>query len=367
MPLPSLPPRELIQTAETLAIAALGAMLFVLAGFPAGLVSGSMLAVAVAALAGRPMKVPLLLARACFVLVGMLLGAVVTPDMLRGIADWPGSIALLVVCALAMFFATACYLRFVHGWDPLSALLGASPGSMAQVLALSAEFKADLRGIAIVHVMRVLLIVIGLPAGLALFGSAAEPLAAARAAAPTSLGALIVLIAVSTASAVILQRLRFPAGLMFGALAGSGFLHGMGLITVTLPWWLGSAAVVTLGALAGARFANTTPRMLLGYLGAAFGSFAVAVTVAACFALIVVTLLPFRLANVAAAFAPGAQDTLMVLALALHLDPIYVGAHHLARFLAVSITVAIAAPRLARGDAGARKPWRRPGQGTFDD
>jgi uncharacterized membrane protein AbrB (regulator of aidB expression) len=108
--------------------------------------------------------------------------------------------------------------------------------------------------------------------------------------------------------------------------------------------------------------------MLLGYLGAAFGSFAVAVTVAACFALLVVTLLPFQFANVAAAFAPGAQDTLMVLALALHLDPIYVGAHHLARFLVVSITVAIAAPRMARGRAGPpRQPWRRPGQGTFDD
>ena len=69
-----------------------------------------------------------------------------------------------------MIAATACYLRFVHGWDPLSALLGASPGSMAQVLALSAELGGDLRGVAIVHTMRVLLIVLGLPAGLALFG-----------------------------------------------------------------------------------------------------------------------------------------------------------------------------------------------------
>src|SRR5262249_19888334 len=61
--------------------------------------------------------------------------------------------------------ATAFYLRLAHGWDGLSALLGASPGSMAQVMALSAEFGADVRGIAIVHVMRVLLIVLGLPAG----------------------------------------------------------------------------------------------------------------------------------------------------------------------------------------------------------
>ena len=115
-----------------------------------------------------------------------------------------------------------------------------------------------------------------------------------------------------------------------------------------LPWWLGSAAIVTLGAVAGSRFANTSPRMLLGYLGAAFGSFAVAIVVATCFALIVVTILPFRLADVVVAFAPGAQDTMMLLALALHLDPIYVGAHHLARLLVVSFTVAFAAGRMGR-------------------
>jgi uncharacterized membrane protein AbrB (regulator of aidB expression) len=48
------------------------------------------------------------------------------------------------------------------------------------------------------------------------------------------------------------------------------------------------------------------------------------------------------------AFAPGAQDTMMVLALTLRLDPVYVGAHHLTRFLVVTFTVALAARRLAR-------------------
>ena len=154
--------------AETLVIAAAGAGLFQLIGFPAALVAGSMLAVALAALAGRPMQVPLPLARVCFVMVGMLLGAVVTPQTLGGIATWPLSVALLIVAVMVILAGTASYLRWVHGWDALSALLGASPGSMAQVLALSAELGADMRGIAIVHVMRVLLIVLGVPAGLAL-------------------------------------------------------------------------------------------------------------------------------------------------------------------------------------------------------
>ena len=56
----------------------------------------------------------------------------------------------------------------------------------------------------------------------------------------------------------------------------------------------------------------------------------------------------------------------MVLALALHLDPIYVGTHHLVRFLIVTFSVAVAARRLGATPT-ARRRWRRPGQGTFDD
>ena len=64
--------------------------------------------------------------------------------------------------------------------------------------------------------------------------------------------------------------------------------------------------------------------------------------------LIVAEFFPFQIANVVIAFAPGAQDTMMVLALALHLDPVYVGAHHISRFLVVTFSVAAAARRLAR-------------------
>ena len=93
--LPSLPkPRTLIPYAETLLIAAVCGVAFTLLGVPAGLISGSMLVTAVAALLGRPMNVPLPLAWVCFVLIGILLGAVVTPATLRGMAttaaaqDW---------------------------------------------------------------------------------------------------------------------------------------------------------------------------------------------------------------------------------------------------------------------------------------
>src|SRR5580704_5275641 len=232
--IPALPARRVLtETAETLAIALAGGLTFTYLALPAGLVSGSVLAVATAALLGRPVRMPLLLARFCYVIVGILLGAVVTPDTLRGVTTWPLSIALLMLCSVVLMLATSSYLRVVHRWDPLSALLGASPG-------------------AIVQTMRVLLIVIGLPNGLALFGLVVPAVAVARGPADVSvLGQMILLVAVSVGFAVAFLYLRFPGGLMFGALTGSGLLHGTGFIHAVLPWWIGSSSVIALGALVG--------------------------------------------------------------------------------------------------------------------
>jgi membrane AbrB-like protein len=341
--------RILIETGETLAIALAGGLTFTWLGLPAGLVSGSVVAVATAALLGRPVRVPLALARICYVIVGTLLGTVVTPETLRGVITWPASIVLLMLASLGMIAATMTYLRVVHRWDSLSALMGASPGSMAQVIALSSELGGDLRAVAIVQTVRVLLLVVGLPNGLALFGLVVPAMPLPRGPAGFSvLGEMILLLGVAITFAVIFLRLRFPGGLLFGALAGSALLHGSGLIHAALPWWVGGASVITLGALVGSRFANTSPRMLLSHLGAAFGSFAVSMAVATVFVMIVARLFSFPIANIVIAFAPGAQDTMMVLALALHLDPVYVGAHHLARFLVVTVAIAVAARRITK-------------------
>ncbi len=361
----------LLPTVETLLIAAAGGIALALLAIPAGLVSGSVLAVSIAALAGRQMRVPTPIAQVSFVLVGILLGTIVTPETLKGMATWPLSIAVLAVATVAMIAATTSYLRFVHRWDWASAFLGASPGAMAQVVSLSAEFKADLRGVAIVQVMRVLLIMIGLPGCLALFGLAASGvIGAPEPAGGSSPLELAILVAISTGSALLLRWIKFPGGLLFGSMAASAILHGTGLVHAVLPWWLGGAAVIVIGAVAGSRFSNTNWRTVVDYLGAALGSFAVAIMVASCFAAIVMVLLPFRPADVMIAFVPGAQDQMMLLALALALDPVYVGAHHLSRWLICTFSLAIFGKSMALGKGAPppeQKRWTRPGQGMSDD
>ncbi len=341
--------RTLAETAETLIIALAGGAAFTLVGFPAGLICGSVLAVAAAALLRRPVKVPAPLARVCFTVIGIQLGVVITPETIKSFAAWPASIVLVMVATLAMMAVTATYLHRVHNWDRLSALLGASPGSMTQVIALSTELRANLPAIAIVQTLRILLLTTGIPGGLALFGLVAPSIPVIRGpAGGSSVTEIAIVLVVSGAAAFALWRLRFPAGLLFGAMAGSGVLHGTGLVHAVLPWWVGSAAILVLGALVGSRFANTTFRMIASYLGAAFGSFAVSLSVAAVFALIVAYVFSFPIANVMVAFSPGALDTMMVLSLALHLDPVYVGAHHIARFIVTAFSVAIVARRIAR-------------------
>jgi membrane AbrB-like protein len=343
--------RTLVETAETLIIAFAGGAAFTLVGFPAGLICGSVLAVATAALLRRPVKLPAPLARLCFVVIGIQLGVVITPDTVKSFAAWPASIALVMVATFAIMLVTATYLHRVHNWDRLSALLGASPGSMTQVIALSTELRANLPAIAIVQTLRILLLTTGIPGGLALFGLVAPSIPVIRGpAAGSSITEMAIVVAVSGVAALLLWRLRFPAGLLFGAMAGSGVLHGAGIVHAVLPWWIGSAAILLLGALVGSRFANTAPRILMGYLGAAFGSFAVSLLVAAVFALIVAYSFSFPIANVMVAFSPGALDTMMVLSLTLHLDPIYVGAHHVARFIVTAFSVAIIARRIAKAE-----------------
>ena len=335
--------------AETLAIAAAGGAALGLIGVPAGWLSGSILAVAGASLAGRPMLIPTFLMRAIFVLIGISLGAVVTPETLHGMATYPVSIAVLILAMALISVGGAGYLRLIHRWDNVDAYLAAAPGGMSQVLALGAELGGDLRAIAIVQSIRVVVIAVGLPAGLSMLGLVGQ--APPRVTGGLSIGVLdelAILVAASTVVAIIAYRIRFPGGLLFGAMLTSAVLHGSGLIHAVMPWWAANTAMVAMGAITGSRFANTPLRMLLNFVGAAFGSFAVAVTIAAAFAAVLISVLSLRAAEVMIAFAPGSVDAMMLLALALNLDPVYVGAHHLTRIFFVSLTMPLVARRTAR-------------------
>jgi membrane AbrB-like protein len=333
---------------EALLIATLGGIAFDRFGVPAGLISGAMVAVAVAAVAGRPVAVPPPVQRVAFVCIGITLGSVVTPETLHGLTAYPVSITILVLCTICMTAAATLYLHRVHRWSPLAALFGASPGALAQVIALSADTGVDLRAVAIVQSVRVVLLTIGLPSILAAFGLAADMSAMRGMTHAASLSDLAILIVASLIPALVLQRVGFTGGALFGAMLGSGALHGTGFIQGGFPWWVTGGAAIVLGAITGSRFAGTTLRMLMNYLAAAIGSFSAAMIVAGVFMVIAAASVDVPIADIVIAFAPGAQDTMMMLALVLNLDPVFVGIHHISRFMLVSLSIPFVARFLTR-------------------
>ncbi len=337
---------RLVRIGESLLIGAAGGFLFNAAKFPAGWLAGSMAFAAVAALAGRPIQVPSPLARICSVVLGVAIGGVVTPETLHGMTTWPLSIVMVAISVAAATLATFAYLTRVHGWNTLTAIFASVPGGLAQVMALAAEERSncDLRGVAIVQTLRVMILTVVVPAALSLIGRAgavrppASPITVAEA--PV---AFAILIGTASALALLLLRLGFRGGVFFGPLAVSAVLHGGAFIDVTMPSWLATAAMVGLGTLSGGRFTGMPSRLLLGYLGAALGAFTVSVVVAAAIAIAVTLATPLPVADVIVAYAPGAVDAMMILALALNLDPVFVGAHHLTRVFVVSLGLPILA------------------------
>ena len=234
----------------------------------------------------RPVVIPDLLARICIVTVGISLGGAVTPDTVYRMAAWPASLAALAVAMVAVTVSVAFYLRYVHGWDALSALFAAAPGALSQSLALAADTDADIRSVAMVQAVRILVLTVGLPLGFAIFGvTGVAPVRGAP---------------VSIASPSSLAEL---------------------------------AGLVVAGA-----------------------ALAVAMAVAGGLAVAAATLLSLRIADVVIAYAPGGLEAMTILAFALHLDPVFVGVHQIARFVVISLLVPLAVLHLNRARRGSRQP-----------
>jgi membrane AbrB-like protein len=324
--------------AEALAAGACGGLIFHWLGLPAGFLSGAMLAVGILALAGRPLAMPQPLMHLVTATLGITLGSAATPEMMQGVTAYPISMTLLGLGTVCVTLGSMLYLRYVHGWSALSALLGATPGALSQTVAMALETKSDEVGVAIVQTLRVVLLAVFLPMGLALAGLSISGPGLGRLAV-ADIASLPLLVGASFAVGYIFFRLKFPGGWMFGAMLGSGVLHAFGIVHGTLPIWIINIAMIGIGVMVGTRFATIGFAAFVRYLAAGVGSLAVALTIIACFLLLTVWLAGVPVQDATMAFAPGAMDVMMAVALTLQLDPIFVGAHHLFRFIGVSLAL----------------------------
>jgi uncharacterized protein len=323
-------------------IAGLGGAVFALLGIPAAWLSGAMIAVlAASTLVAAKTRARLAPMRpqwfdVTMLLSGTLIGAAATPEAVAATARYPGSIALLVIALFAIMAATSFYLRRFAGWAEPEATLASAPGALSAVLAIAVERNADIPRIAIVQVFRLFILVAALPgvlvaSGLGAGGPAIGPSVIAD---PLNMA---VMLGAGLGLGLVLQRLGMTAPLIVGATLASAVLHGLGLVHGTLPGPVAIFAFVLLGAMVAGRIATIDAHAFRRVLPAALGAFIVSMAVAALFAWPAALLAGVPYATALVAFAPGGLEAMAMLAFALGLDPLYVGAHHLVRFVAIGL------------------------------
>lgn len=332
MPLPTEAIRWL-NLAATLLVAAAGAGLATLLALPASWLTGAMVAVTAASFGRLDTRLPVPLVEFSFLLIGIALGAGLTPELLRGLGAWPFSLAILLLTVIAVTAGGRAFLVQISGWDRETAFFAAVPGALSYVIAVAATTGADIRKVAVSQSIRIFLLIAVLPAIIvAIEGGmpSAPPVITA------SWRDLALLVIVSTLAGFAFRYLRIPAGLLTGSFAASSFLHGAALVEGTLPQPLVIIAFVLLGALVGSRFVGTSLGFLVKIIGPAFGAFLVATAIACAAALLVAAVIGVPFDQAIVAFAPGGLDAMMSLALALHMDTAFVAAHQFARFAGIA-------------------------------
>ncbi|MFV0281012.1 MAG: AbrB family transcriptional regulator [Rhodoblastus sp.] len=323
----------------TLAGAALCGAGVAAVGVPAGWLSGAMIGTAVLAALrlAEPMTTPF--RWAAMVSSGVAIGAAVTPQMLQKIAAYPLSIAIMAASVAISTFACAAILARAPGWSRATAFFASVPGALSYVFSAAAtRDDADLSRIAVVQVLRVFLLMGFVPLAVA---ETTAVSGAAQTGVVDPPVTLVILIALGALVGYGLERARMAAGMLFGAMLVSGAAHALSFAGRPAPV-VAIVAQVLIGAWVGARFIGFDWRLFARSAAAALGSFLIAVAISCAFAVAAGLALALPFAQTLLAFSPGGLEAMTLLAFALGIDPLYVGAHHLARFLLISFTLPIA-------------------------
>lgn len=318
----------------------LGGWLFTLLGIPASWLSGAVVAVILLGRLGLAVIMPRALADAAMILSGVVMGAGMSPDTLAAVSRYPLSLVFLAVAVIVITAASSVVLVRLFGWRRDDAVLATVPGALTAVMAIAVERRADVAGIGIVQSTRLLFLLIVLPFLVKVTGEAGEAFLGAGDA-PVGPGALALLLLGGLAAGYLFDRLRLAAPLLLGATVASGLAHVTGAVPGHLPEPIATLGFTLIGVYIAQRF-NVLDLAAIGRLvPAALTAFVVGMGVAAAFAGLAVLLAGAPVAEALVAFAPGGLEAMVVLALVMGLDPLYVGVHHLVRFLGIGFALPV--------------------------
>src|SRR5204863_157965 len=129
-----------------------------------------------------------------------------------------------------------------------------------------------------------------------------------------SLVELSVLVVASAGAGWLAYRFSVPGGLILGAMAASGVLHGAGLVHAFLPVPVAIVSFIVMGAMIGTRLGGADIRVLARLSLVGIGALTVGITVGCLFAVSVAWGLNLRAADMVMAYAPGAIEAMTIIA-----------------------------------------------------
>ncbi|MFT7134712.1 MAG: membrane AbrB-like protein [Akkermansiaceae bacterium] len=276
--------------------------------------------------------------------IGVMIGAGITPDVARAMLGWWPSLLALIPVAVFLQLLNYFILRKVGGYDRPTAFFAASPGGLIEAVLLGEKEGGNAALMSFQQLCRIALSVISIPlifqftTGSAV-GSAAGALIDAGKATRLSLLDAGVLIGCGAVGLVFGKRLRLPAAIMVGPMIISALVHITELSSAAVPSLIVTAAQIAIGTVIGLRFAGQNFQSLIRGMRLSIITVTISITVAACVALIIAG---FGIAGWEAgflAFAPGGLAEMGLIAISLGVSPIYVTTHHVVRIVvAVSLS-----------------------------
>ena len=213
---------------------------------------------------------------------------------------------LLALVAVSSVIAIY-YLERFAGFDRPTAYFSGMPGGLIEMIVLGEEHRADLRAIALVHSVRILVVVFTLPIIISLLeGVVVQTSSVPRPSLFETEFAEFMWLAVTAVLGIVVGHLlRMPALYLLGPMLVSAGIHIADLSEFTMPVEILNFAQYVVGTTVGCRFVGVGSRTIFRIF-AIFGVMSAALlAVTALFAWASTFVSPYGFAPIFIAYAPG--------------------------------------------------------------
>lgn len=329
----------------TLLLAIMGVLLFQGLGLPLPFLFGPMTACLLAALAGAQLKEMGNIATIARTVLGVAIGASITPETVSRIPQLLGSVALIPVYVALIGLVGVPFFRR-QGYDPATSWYAAMPGGLPDMVAFGKEAGGDARALALIHATRMLIVVTIAPIiltfvyGASLSGALGEP------ARDLPTGELVMMAAAALFGWKVAEKIGLFGASILGPMMIAAALSMGGFIHYRPPVEAIVMAQLFIGLGIGVQYVGVTLRELRSFILSGIAFVAILAVLAATFTEIVTLTGLAKPIEGFLAFAPGGQAEMTILALATGADLSFIIVHHLVRMVIV-ITGAPIAARIA--------------------